>query len=299
VTAALYPCVITHARAHPIRRVFRYRSYLWLADLNDLPQVPRPLHPLARFQARDHLGGAGGSLRAGVDAYLARHGLDLAGGRVLMLGQARVFGYVFNPLTVFWCHHADGTLAAVIAEVHNTYGQRHAYLLHPDARGRAEAGKDFYVSPFLAVAGRYRLHLPEPGGQPAAERHPAPRRPDRAGRQRDRHAPHLHPAAAARLRAALPVGHRPGERAHPLAGHQARRPPPAGRSPARPARTGGCPMTTATASMPRPAPDGQAAAAPGAQPSVPAVPRGPMALARAAVARAFLGRATARLPIQV
>jgi cyclopropane-fatty-acyl-phospholipid synthase len=58
-------------------------------------------------------------------------------------------------------------------------------------------------------------------------------------------------------------------------------------------------MTTATASMPRPAPDGQAAAAPGAQPSVPAVPRGPMALARAAVARAFLGRATARLPIQV
>jgi uncharacterized protein len=164
VTAALYPCQITHARAHPMRRVFRYRSYLWLADLDDLPQVPRPLHPFARFQARDHLGGGGGSLRAGVDAYLARQGISLAGGRVLMLGHARVFGYVFNPLTVFWCHHADGTLAAVIAEVHNTYGQRHAYLLRPDARGRAEAGKDFYVSPFLPVAGRYRLHLPEPGG---------------------------------------------------------------------------------------------------------------------------------------
>jgi uncharacterized protein len=162
VTAALYPCVITHARAHPIRRVFRYCSYLWLIDLDDLPRVPRPLHPFARFQARDHLGGADGSLRAGVDAYLARQGISLAGGRVLMLGHARVFGYVFNPLTVFWCHHADGTLAAVIAEVHNTYGQRHAYLLHPDARGRAEAGKDFYVSPFLPVAGRYRLHLPEP-----------------------------------------------------------------------------------------------------------------------------------------
>ena len=82
-----------------------------------------------------------------------------------MLGQARTLGYVFNPLTVFWCHDADGGLAAVIAEVHNTYGGRHAYLLHPDRRGRAEAGKDFYVSPFLPVAGRYRLHVPEPAGR--------------------------------------------------------------------------------------------------------------------------------------
>ena len=163
MTAALYPCQITHARSHPIRRTFRYRSYLWLADLDDLPPVPLPLRPLARFQARDHLGGRESSLRAGVDAYLERQGISLAGGRVLMLGHARVLGYVFNPLTVFWCHHTDGTLAAVIAEVHNTYGQRHAYLLHPDGYGRAEAGKDFYVSPFLPVAGRYRLHLPEPG----------------------------------------------------------------------------------------------------------------------------------------
>jgi uncharacterized protein len=163
VTAALYPCTITHVRTHPVRRAFRYRSYLWLADLDDLPQVPPPLRPLARFRARDHLGGADGSLRANVDAYLARQGIDLAGGRVLMLGHARVLGYVFNPLTVYWCHHADGTLAAVIAEVHNTYGQRHAYLLHPDGRGRAETSKDFYVSPFLPVAGRYRLQLPEPG----------------------------------------------------------------------------------------------------------------------------------------
>ena len=163
MTAALYPCKITHVRTRPVRRAFRYRSYLWLADLDDLPQVPPPLRPLARFRASDHLGGARGSLRANVDDYLEHQGISLAGGRVLMLGHARVLGYVFNPLTVYWCHHADGTLAAVIAEVHNTYGQRHAYLLHPDGRGRAETSKDFYVSPFLPVAGRYRLRLPEPG----------------------------------------------------------------------------------------------------------------------------------------
>jgi uncharacterized protein len=164
VTAALYPCTIAHVRAFPLRRTFRYRSYLWLVDLDDLPRIPAPLRPLAQFRARDHFTGAGGSIRASVDAYLARRGIDLAGGRVLMLGHARVLGHVFNPLTVFWCHDAGGTVTAVIAEVHNTYGGRHAYLLHPDGRGRAEADKDFYVSPFLPVAGRYRLHLPEPGG---------------------------------------------------------------------------------------------------------------------------------------
>jgi hypothetical protein len=162
VTAALYPCQITHVRGRPVRRAFRYRSYLWLVDLNDLPRVPLALRPFARFRSRDHLGDPSSPIRANVDACLARHGISLAGGRVLMLGHAAVPGYVFNPLTVFWCHHADGTLAAVIAEVHNTYGQRHAYLLHPDGRGRAEADKDFYVSPFLPAAGRYRLHLPEP-----------------------------------------------------------------------------------------------------------------------------------------
>jgi uncharacterized protein len=166
VTTSLYPCRITHVRTCPIRRVFRYRSYLWLVDVDQLPQVPLLLRPLAQFRARDHLGGASGagtSLRATVDTYLASQGIDLAGGQVLMLGHARVLGHVFNPLTVFWCRRGDGSLAAVIAEVHNTYGQRHAYLLPPDRGGRAEAVKDFYVSPFLPVAGRYRLHVPQPG----------------------------------------------------------------------------------------------------------------------------------------
>jgi DUF1365 family protein len=81
-----------------------------------------------------------------------------------MLAHARVLGHVFNPLTVFWCHARDGTLVAVVAEVHNTYRQRHAYLLRPDPLGRTTVGKDFYVSPFLPVAGHYRMRLPQPAG---------------------------------------------------------------------------------------------------------------------------------------
>jgi DUF1365 family protein len=163
VTAALYACRITHVRGAPVRRTFRYSSYLWLVDLADLPRVPWWLRPLATFPAADHLGDPAAGIRANVAAYLARHGIDLGGGQVLMLGHARVLGHVFNPLTVYWCHRADGSLAAVLVEVHNTYRQRHAYLLRPDACGRAEADKDFYVSPFLPPGGRYRMRLPEPG----------------------------------------------------------------------------------------------------------------------------------------
>ena len=72
-----------------------------------------------------------------------------------MLANARFLGYVFDPLTVFWCFAADGSLRCVVAEVHNTYGERHAYLLRPEADGTAEVGKEFYVSPFNDVSGRY------------------------------------------------------------------------------------------------------------------------------------------------
>jgi len=163
VTAHLYECVVRHARAAPVRHAFAHRTYQWLVDLDHLPRPRRPLTALARFRAKDHLGDPAASIRANVDAFLAARGIDLDGGRVLMLANARVLGHVFNPLSVFWCRRADGSLAAVIAEVHNTYGERHCYLLPAAADGRYATDKDFYVSPFYEAAGVYRMRLPEPG----------------------------------------------------------------------------------------------------------------------------------------
>ena len=158
----IYRVSIAHVRNDVLRHDVHHSSYQWFVDLDDLPRLPVGLRWIARFQSRDHDGDPSLSLRENVDAYLADQGIDLHGGRVTMLANARSLGYVFNPLSLFWCHHADGSLACVIAEVHNTYGQRHRYLLRTDDAGRAETEKRFYVSPFYPVDGFYRMSLSEP-----------------------------------------------------------------------------------------------------------------------------------------
>ncbi|WP_309238083.1 DUF1365 domain-containing protein [Streptomyces albidus (ex Kaewkla and Franco 2022)] len=154
---------MTHVRSHPLRHTVRHRTYMWLADVDRLPRLPRPLRPLARFESRDHFGGRAPTIRAGLDRFLASRGMDPPAGQVLMLTNARVLGHVFNPLTLYWCHGADGRQTCVVAEVHNTYGERHCYLLHTDGAEVATTGKEFYVSPFFPVDGEYRMRLPEPG----------------------------------------------------------------------------------------------------------------------------------------
>ena len=165
LTPAIYRTTITHNRQAPVHHVFEYRSYSWYVDLDDLPSLPWWLRPFARFDARDHfIGRPGESLRDRVDAYLADHNAALPGGRITALLQARVLGYVFNPISVFWCHDRDGVLRRVLVEVHNTYGQRHVYLL-PPANTPVVVTKKLYVSPFNPVAGRYQVLAPRPDQQ--------------------------------------------------------------------------------------------------------------------------------------
>jgi DUF1365 family protein len=163
VTApALYAATVTHTRHQQVRRTFRYRTFLWLVDVDDLPRLPRPLAALAAFRARDHFTGSAPTIRAELESWLATRGMTLGGGRVLMLANPAVLGYVFNPITVFWCHDADGTPRCVVTEVHNTYGGRHAYVLRPDEQDRATTTKELYVSPFFPVDGRYAMTVPRP-----------------------------------------------------------------------------------------------------------------------------------------
>jgi len=149
---------VTHQRPGPVRHHFRHRAYQWLVDLDSVPRQPWYLRPFAQFSSADHLGDPGLPIKANVENYLALNGIGLGErGRVLMLANARVLGYVFDPLTVFWCYDRAGLLVCVVAEVHNTYGERHAYLLRPDETGSSQLDKELYVSPFFDVSGCYGL----------------------------------------------------------------------------------------------------------------------------------------------
>ena len=166
LTPALYRTRITHLRRAPVHHYFEHRSYSWYVDVDQLPRLPRWLRPFARFDARDHFDGEpNDTLRQRIDAFLADRGIDLRGGTITALLQARVLGYVFNPLSLYWCHDADGVLRHVVAEVHNTYGGRHAYLLPPDDGQPAMVMKKLYVSPFNDVDGYYLVRAPLPDAE--------------------------------------------------------------------------------------------------------------------------------------
>jgi uncharacterized protein len=165
VTAAApgrYDVRISHHRRDPVGYGFTQRGTTWLVDLDDVPSLPKGLRWLCRFSSRDHLGTREGSLREDLDRWVGARGVRRPA-RVLMLASPRVLGHVFNPLTLYYCYDGTGAVRQVVAEVRNTYGGRHCYLLTPDGRGRAEADKAFYVSPFNPVDGHYTMHLPEPG----------------------------------------------------------------------------------------------------------------------------------------
>jgi predicted NAD/FAD-binding protein/DUF1365 family protein len=157
-----FETTIRHTRRTPFRRSFEHRSTFWLVDLDDLPDHGL----LARFEARDHLGAPERSLRANVESFLADNGVSLGDGErpgtILMAAHPRSLGHCFNPISIFWCFDDAGRQAGVVVEVHNTYGDRHAYLVHPDEQGRAQTDKAMYVSPFHGVDGTYDVAVPLP-----------------------------------------------------------------------------------------------------------------------------------------
>jgi DUF1365 family protein len=151
---------VTHRRPGPVRHAFRHQIYQWLIDLDAIPRQPWHLRPFAHFSSADHLGDPRLPIKRNIENYLALGGIGLGDrGRVLMLANARVLGHVFDPLSVFWCYDSDGVLSCVVAEVHNTYRERHAYLLRPDGTGTAWTDKHFHVSPFFDVSGTYELRF--------------------------------------------------------------------------------------------------------------------------------------------
>jgi cyclopropane-fatty-acyl-phospholipid synthase len=176
VRSALYEGTLLHARSSPARNVFRYPVCFYGLDLDELPELDRRLalfgynrRNVLSFRDSDHLGDAGRPAKENVLAFLAERGIDLAGGRVVLLTNLRLLGYVFNPVSYFYCYASGGELAAIVAEVGNTFGERHPYLLTrenqvADGRRRVyEHRKLLHVSPFFGMDQTYRFSFTEPG----------------------------------------------------------------------------------------------------------------------------------------
>lgn len=170
----LYPSQVMHRRlVAPFYR-FVYRIFYLLLDIDRIDELSQRLRwfshnrfNLLALHDRDFGGGEPGGLRRWAERVLGDAGIDLAGGRIRLLCLPRILGHGFNPISIWYCEHADGTLSAVIAEVHNTFGERHSYLLASDGRPLPyqqvhEKEKCFHVSPFFDLVGRYRFTLSEP-----------------------------------------------------------------------------------------------------------------------------------------
>ena len=173
--SCLYFGQVMHKRLRPFSHGFRYRVFSLFLDLDELPRLTHRLPLLSHnrfnifsFQDRDHGPRDGSPLRPWAEAQLAAAGIELEGGALRLLCFPRILGYVFNPLTIWFCHHRDGSLRAIIYEVKNTFGEQHCYLI-PVSGGNRDSrpilqscDKGFYVSPFIEMAAAYRFRLRQP-----------------------------------------------------------------------------------------------------------------------------------------
>jgi DUF1365 family protein len=176
--SCLYTGTVMHRRIKPKAHRLRYRVFWTLLDLDELPSLDTALRlfslerfNLFGFYTADHGDGSSTPLRTQAEKHLAAAGIDLYGGKIKLLCMPRILGFVFNPISVYYCYHRDGTLAALIYEVHNTFGQRHSYLIPVDAAcsGGLEQRcvKSFYVSPFMDMEISYTFRIQKPAGRVA------------------------------------------------------------------------------------------------------------------------------------
>ncbi len=189
-TASLYRCRVMHERLAPFRHRFEYRVFSLLLDIDRLADLAARSKLFAynrfgllSFHDKDHGPRDGSPLRPWVEAALRGAALEQYGARIKLFCFPRLLGYVFNPLSVYFCYDAENRLGAILYEVKNTFGDQHGYLLDTRAstHGRMishDAGKVFHVSPFIAKDGDYRFRILPPAESIAIHiRHDGPEGP--------------------------------------------------------------------------------------------------------------------------
>lgn len=156
---------VMHRRMQPLRRAFHYRTFSLCFDLADSAEVQSALSGFSplRFLPQDHGARDGSPLLPWIQQIFAEH--QVVAARVVLVAYPRLWGYVFNPVSFWLGLDAEGQILGVLAEVNNTFGEHHSYLIvHPDRHSIAAddwlvARKVFHVSPFFPVEGQYRFRF--------------------------------------------------------------------------------------------------------------------------------------------
>lgn len=170
--SALYTGMVLHERMRPRRHKLAYSVFSLLLDLDELPALKGRFGLLGieapgllSFRQSDH-GDGKTPLKDWAARLLADAGIAWDNGRIELLCYPRMFGFVFNPLSVYFCRDRADNLVAILYEVHNTHGERHTYVL-PATPGeetvRHSAQKQFFVSPFMPMECTYRFRIRPPG----------------------------------------------------------------------------------------------------------------------------------------
>jgi cyclopropane-fatty-acyl-phospholipid synthase len=175
MNSKIYQGEVTHARFAPVKHSFRYPVYFYAFMLEDLPELARQTMLFGYNQRRpvaihdkDYLTPGEAPVRDKVQEVLNNAGMTFPLGKIILVTAARFFNYIFNPISFFYCHDDEGLLVCIIAQVRNTFGEMHLYLLDAqnaekvDGRWRFRADKQFHVSPFFPIQGHYEFRLTEP-----------------------------------------------------------------------------------------------------------------------------------------
>jgi len=171
--SAIYAGSVVHQRFRPRRHRLRYRVFSLLLDIDELPQLASRLRffsynnwGLFSFLDRDHGDASGGNLRRWTESQMAAAGLEPDGGAIRILCYPRILGYVFNPLTVYFCYARHGALVALLYEVSNRHSERHTYVVPVTGPAatvvQQTCRKEFYVSPFIPLDCTYQFRVVPP-----------------------------------------------------------------------------------------------------------------------------------------
>ena len=168
----IYKGIVTHRRFKPKRHFFNYKTFSVLFDLDELKVLEKRISifslnkfNLFSFYNKDHGNRDGSDIKNWVKNNLNKFNINFEVSKIKLLCFPRIFGYVFNPLSIFYCYNKKSELRAILYEVKNTFNEQHTYIFQVKNNSKIitqSCNKKFYVSPFMEMETSYNFRLSEP-----------------------------------------------------------------------------------------------------------------------------------------